>query len=462
MLLTGIVFSHHAPSPYSMWIRPGKNDQNTIWIYDGGWKQVTGLGGGGGSSVVITQGEGIEVTPTDSGYSIAVSSSVLSSISSNRSAIATLIEAMAKYPSPDDVVSKEYADQTYAKKDEIISPDGYLTKEEASRTYATKSEIPSTDDFVTNESLTQTLGDYVKSEDLPDTSKFVTSDSLNQTLQDYAKSSEIPDVSDFVSNEGLAQELQPYAKTADIPTADELQREMKFKTINDESIIGEGNIEITSSGTVTVDDTLSSTSENPVQNKVLTEAINKLNNEVFPLTLSVSGGSTYKKGTTQNITVRWTVKQGSDVVTPDTVTINDEPVEGTQKVFYDVTSDTTYTVKITYQGQEKTASTSARFVAPSYIAAVAKDFTVSDDSVSALLEVVKGSRSYTWTGNLNDQKICYAYPKSFGTLTSIKDSNNFENLSAYTRSELTIGTDDYYVYLLTDPTTQSGVKQVYS
>lgn len=47
-----------------------------------------------------------------------------------------------------------------------------------------------------------------------------------------------------------------------------------IKTINGQTLIGEGNIEIQGGGTITVDSELSTTSENPVQNKVITNAIN--------------------------------------------------------------------------------------------------------------------------------------------------------------------------------------------
>lgn len=45
-----------------------------------------------------------------------------------------------------------------------------------------------------------------------------------------------------------------------------------IKTINNQSILGSGNIQISTSGTI--DSNLSLTSENPVQNKVITQAIN--------------------------------------------------------------------------------------------------------------------------------------------------------------------------------------------
>lgn len=47
-----------------------------------------------------------------------------------------------------------------------------------------------------------------------------------------------------------------------------------IKTINNQSILGEGNIDITGGGTITVDSELSTESENPVQNKVITTALN--------------------------------------------------------------------------------------------------------------------------------------------------------------------------------------------
>lgn len=60
-----------------------------------------------------------------------------------------------------------------------------------------------------------------------------------------------------------------------------------IKTINNESILGEGNITIQGGGSVTVDDALSTTSENPVQNKVIANVLSahyyatKTNNSVY-------------------------------------------------------------------------------------------------------------------------------------------------------------------------------------
>ena len=62
-----------------------------------------------------------------------------------------------------------------------------------------------------------------------------------------------------------------------------------IKTINNESLLGEGNIDIQGGGSITVDTELSTTSENPVQNKVVTAA---LNNKVVSLQWDLTGSPT--------------------------------------------------------------------------------------------------------------------------------------------------------------------------
>lgn len=221
---------------------------------------------------------------------------------------------------------------------------------------------------------------------------------------------------------------------------------------------------IGSLGNIKVDDALSETSENPVQNKVITEALKRINAELFPLSISVSGAGVYEKRTTQNITVRWTVKEGSDAVTPDTVSVNDEGVSPSvsSKVFEGVTENTTYTVKATKDGTTVQGSTSAIFVNPSYFGAVDAGFTPTEDAIKALTKNVKNTKNYTGNVSLTHQKVCYAYPKSMGALTAIRDANNFEYLQSYTRSEITVWDETYYVYVLTDPVTIDTFRQIYS
>ena len=62
-----------------------------------------------------------------------------------------------------------------------------------------------------------------------------------------------------------------------------------IKTINNTSLLGSGNITIQGGGSVTVDSALSTTSENPVQNKVITGALNNKADTSSLSTVATSG-----------------------------------------------------------------------------------------------------------------------------------------------------------------------------
>lgn len=192
------------------------------------------------------------------------------------------------------------------------------------------------------------------------------------------------------------------------------------------------------------------------EDKVL---LQKLAASVFPLTLTVTGGGVYRKTTTQTVTVNWSLKQGPDAVTPDTLKINNEPIEVslTSKQFSGIAINTTFRVEATKDGVTKTGSVSAVFVNPSYFGVVESNFTPTSEGIQGLSsgEIIKNSKTYnTSTFNQNAQKNCYAYPKAFGALTSITDGKN-EFINSYTRSELEVNGEMYYVYVLSEASTVS-------
>lgn len=192
------------------------------------------------------------------------------------------------------------------------------------------------------------------------------------------------------------------------------------------------------------------------EDKVL---LQKLAASVFPLTLTVTGGGVYRKTTTQTVTVSWSLKQGPDAVTPDSLKINNEPIEVslTSKQFPGITVNTTFRVEATKDGVTKTGSVSAVFVNPSYFGVVESNFTPTPEDIQGLSsgEIIKNGKVYnTSTFNQNAQKNCYAYPKAFGALTSITDGKN-EFINSYTRSELEVNGEMYYVYVLSEASTVS-------
>lgn len=192
------------------------------------------------------------------------------------------------------------------------------------------------------------------------------------------------------------------------------------------------------------------------EDKVL---LQKLAASVFPLTLTVTGGGVFRKTTTQTVTVSWSLKQGPDAVTPDSLKINDEPIEVslTSKQFPGITVNTTFKVEATKDGVTKTDSVFAVFVNPSYFGVVDSNFTPTPEGIQGLSsgEIIKNGRIYNTSAfNQNAQKNCYAYPKAFGVLTSITDGKN-EFINSYTRSELEVNGEMYYVYVLSEASTVS-------
>lgn len=192
------------------------------------------------------------------------------------------------------------------------------------------------------------------------------------------------------------------------------------------------------------------------EDKVL---LQKLAASVFPLTLTVTGGGVYRKTTTQTVTVSWSLKQGPDAVTPDSLKVNNEPVDVslTSKQFPGIAVNTTFRVEATKEGVTKTGSVSAVFVNPSYFGVVDSNFTPTPEGIQGLSsgEIIKNSKTYNTSAfNQNAQKNCYAYPKVFGALTSITDGKN-EFINSYTRSELEVNGEMYYVYVLSEASTVS-------
>jgi len=92
--------------------------------------------------------------------------------------------------------------------------------------------------------------------------------------------------------------------------------------------------------------------------------------------------------------------------------------------------------------------------------------TPSEADVTALTSDLATAKGATYTFTVSAARIAYAYPKSLGALTSIKDGNNFDitgsftmTTETYTRSGASV---DYYLYVLTDATTVSGYKVTFA
>ncbi len=428
MIIRDIVFSTNPPAtPYVLWIKAGANNINTLHIYDGGWRKI-GTSSGGGTSDY----NDLENKPKINNVVLEGNLSL--------EELGIIIPDLKNYVTEDALNT---ALLEYAKKSDIPSIEGLLSEVKAQELYQPK-------------------GNYALKSDIPDTSGFITETQVDTKLENYAQTSDIPDTSGLASKDELNAAIS----------------NQKFKTINGQEITGEGNIEIQGGGSVTVDDALSETSVNPVQNKVITEKINAMNEllaqldeKVFPTTLSVSGGGTYDEGTSQTVMVSWKLMKNGQTLTPDSVTVNGETVDPatSYKVFTDVTTTTTYRVVVVYNGKTYTGSTTATFKVTYYryygAAPLDTDFNnLPDEVVTGFTkEVATSKEAYNVAITIPVEGICtYIYPKRFGTLTQVQDVNaggaaadNWVISTPSTTPEpvatKVIGGEECYIYRSTQP-----------
>ena len=201
------------------------------------------------------------------------------------------------------------------------------------------------------------------------------------------------------------------------------------------------------------------------QGVVLKSFIDSLNEKAFPLSVNIGSDELYKSGTTQNITLNWTVLKGETSIDPDSQSINDVIITNDLKTitYNDVATNTDYNITVECNGLTASDIKKVEFVNPSYFGVLNVDTDITESNIEALTEVIKKTRSYSSPSvTLNNQKTCYAYPKSFGDLTSIKDSSYFEYLNSYNLSELTINNETYNIYVLKDAVSISSFKQTFN
>lgn len=97
----------------------------------------------------------------------------------------------------------------------------------------------------------------------------------------------------------------------------------------------------------------------------------------------------------------------------------------------------------------------------SYTGVISKA-TITASDIPSLTSRLCTSKSYTGNYSLNNQRVVYMYPSYLGTLTSIKDSNNFDYINSYTLTKMTYNDIQYNVYILTDEVTISSFKQIFN
>lgn len=208
--------------------------------------------------------------------------------------------------------------------------------------------------------------------------------------------------------------------------------------------------------------------EQIVQNNWLTE----IDKEVFPISLSFRNvtGSLFLTGTTHDIKFSVQVTRKSNDITKDcTYTLNGSPITLDDSNSYTktgVSTTTTFTLVSTYisLGVTKSASSTVTFGYNFYYGVIpASGWEINSENVKSLGNTkLQSKTTTTFTTNLNLQKIAFACPVVYGTISHIYDANNFDYINDYTRSTLNIDGYDYYIYVKNSEVTVTNFRQQFT
>lgn len=186
------------------------------------------------------------------------------------------------------------------------------------------------------------------------------------------------------------------------------------------------------------------------------------------LTLTCSDGDTHdivrEKGVNIDVNAKVVVtKKSYDISTgswtaPSVISETISPTGGTYTKDFNNISDTTiFTFKATdTKGLIGSASKQIDFVDPIYVCYIDKTTDIADvteDMIKGGTKVLKKKGTVTEDIISANQKVGFAFLKSYGSLTSLKDlKNSFENLDSFDVKEIDITSIDgrtltYYLYL---------------
>lgn len=196
-----------------------------------------------------------------------------------------------------------------------------------------------------------------------------------------------------------------------------------------------------------------------VNGKMLNKAtVNGDSCECYDLQLTIDDNIILLTDTTTSFhkELNWVVKAGDVTVTPSTLYLNGVEIGTLNPIGLDITNPSDVTrmeYKVKAEIEDKSVEDTARvsFVWPSYFGLI-NNSNVPSDIPASCTQLTQDTRvlSKTYT-NTENKHICYAYPKSFGSLVSITDSRDIEYINDFDQHTTTITYNgsqvDYYVYI---------------
>lgn len=202
---------------------------------------------------------------------------------------------------------------------------------------------------------------------------------------------------------------------------------------------------------LSADAALSTTSENPVQNKVVTEKINALWEKQFPISVTAKAeGNTYEfDGNEHTVTVNWTAINGtaSAVSISDGTTSKPAGSGENGSVTFTKSSQgtTTYTVTATIDGKPYTAKASANAYLPQFAgtstAATAADLNITGLAIKQ--RSIKGELGITVNAPTGEDKYVWFCVPSGVSISKVTSAGFGTNLKTVETKKATIGGNEY-------------------
>lgn len=194
--------------------------------------------------------------------------------------------------------------------------------------------------------------------------------------------------------------------------------------------------------------------------------IERLEQAIWPFEVSISARPTAVEiDTDTNVALSWTAKRKGVAVTPETQTLDGVAVTGTGKsVTLHPTEEgsQSFVYQATYEKMNRTATATVKAVYASRFGTVPATGEVDAAVIKGITKLVLGSRALTRTGLVfHNARLCFAYPASFGLLSSIKDGNGYEVIESYTHTVVDVDGVAFNCYVLTVPVSAENVTQIY-
>ena len=116
----------------------------------------------------------------------------------------------------------------------------------------------------------------------------------------------------------------------------------------------------------------------------------------------------------------------------------------------DITTNKVFKVVVTdVEGNVVQDSVSLNFYNPYYFGKTNKEIVdVTEVDILAMTQVVNKKDNQKHKYTMSDERAVFAYDKNYGDLTSALDPSSFENISSFTKIEMTIGGVVCNVYIL--------------